>query len=99
MLEEVELFQRAVVLIGVFGSGLSNQIFCKPGTAVVELPVLPFWPSSFGRLASSLGLPYYVVPSVRSSHFHSIGPYNEQQLADVTNTVNQALDDLGYYYW
>lgn len=36
-LEQVELFRRAKVVVGLHGAGLSNLVFASPGTKVVEI--------------------------------------------------------------
>ena len=35
--EQVELFSQAELVIGATGAGMSNIIFCKPGTNVIAL--------------------------------------------------------------
>ncbi|MGE6419452.1 glycosyltransferase family 61 protein [Alteromonas macleodii] len=35
--EQVNLFSKASVVIGAHGAGLTNTMFCKPGTHVIEL--------------------------------------------------------------
>lgn len=35
--EQVELFQRAEIVVGPHGAGLTNLAYCRPGTAVLEI--------------------------------------------------------------
>jgi len=35
--EQIDLFSRARIVIGVHGAGLTNLMFCKPGTVAVEI--------------------------------------------------------------
>jgi len=58
--EQAELFSRADVVVGPHGGGLTNLLFCRPGTQVVELfPASGARPLSCYRVAAShLRLPY-----------------------------------------
>ena len=35
--QQIELFSKAKVIVGVTGSGLTNTVFCRPGTKVIEI--------------------------------------------------------------
>jgi len=37
VLEQIELFSNADVVIGTHGAGLANILFCKPNTKVIEI--------------------------------------------------------------
>lgn len=57
--EQVELFNSAGIIIGAHGGGLSNYVFCKPGTKVLE-----FYPDQYIRpifldVAQKRGLEYH----------------------------------------
>lgn len=62
--EQIELFARAEIVIGPHGGGLSNVVWCRPGTAVVELYGSDYVNPVFWGLSNSLDL----------RHYHVIGP-------------------------
>jgi Glycosyltransferase 61 len=60
-LDQVRLFDEADIVIGAHGSGLSNLVFCRAGTHVIELfsphyVTVPYW-----ALANQVGLNYSYV--------------------------------------
>ena len=62
MEQRAHLFSRARLLIGANGAGMTNMLFCPPGTPVIE--VAPTFPHPcYWILASALGLPYHVLIS------------------------------------
>jgi Glycosyltransferase 61/Nucleotide-diphospho-sugar transferase/Galactosyltransferase len=59
MIQQLQMFADASVVIGPHGAGLANIIAMQEGTAVVELQVAPA-NSCYMFLAFNLGLQYYV---------------------------------------
>lgn len=57
LLQQAQLFADADVVLGIHGGGLSNIIFCAPGTTVVELGKRASY--CFRRLASKMRLAYH----------------------------------------
>jgi hypothetical protein len=62
--EQIALFRRADIAIGYHGAGLSNTMYMKPGSVVVE--ILPYFDSRlapgtgiFPRLSGIIGLHHY----------------------------------------
>lgn len=52
-----ELFSRALVVVGPHGAGLTNVIWCQPGSVVIERPtVSTFQASIFSHLSLSVGV-------------------------------------------
>ena len=59
--EQIELFSRAEVVVGPHGGGLSNLVWCDPGTAVVELYGHDYVNPVFWKLSGTLGLRHHHV--------------------------------------
>ena len=57
---QVELMKETRVLVGPHGAGLTNMIFCAPGTLVLEIADLGFPNPNFYALASGLGHEYWL---------------------------------------
>ncbi|KAL7483199.1 hypothetical protein ACHAW6_008843 [Cyclotella cf. meneghiniana] len=68
IIDSVELFRSATVVVGVHGASLANVAFCRPGTTVVELGFegLP-QASHYRHLSSALGLKHVDVWLERDS--------------------------------
>ncbi|KAL4435565.1 hypothetical protein ABPG77_002528 [Micractinium sp. CCAP 211/92] len=60
--ETLALFQRARLVLGPHGAGLSHILFSAPGTAVVEFLFLADPPLMFWHTAAALGQPYWLLP-------------------------------------
>ena len=56
--EQIRLFGEASVVVGPHGSGLTNLLWCTPGTRVLELFHSRFTPPYFQYFCAVLGLPY-----------------------------------------
>ncbi len=69
LLEQIELFQQAELVIGNHGAGLTNIAFCRPGTKVVQLIPQNMGEINFRPLAlyANLDLRYMVCPSTPES--------------------------------
>ena len=61
-LEQVRLMRETAVLIGVHGAGMTNMLFLQEGMKVVEFLNDEHGDLCYFRLASCLGLPYFLVP-------------------------------------
>ncbi|NCY01460.1 MAG: glycosyltransferase family 61 protein [Planctomycetia bacterium] len=58
--EQLTVFHRAECVIGPHGAGLTNLVFCRPGTQVVEIGT-PYRPwSCFYEIAHHRGLDYHL---------------------------------------
>lgn len=76
MRDQIGLFRRARLVLGPHGAGLTNALYCAPGTALIEFPVVPPVLNFFGHLAMALDLDYWLVPEV-STHYqgnYTVGP-------------------------
>jgi hypothetical protein len=56
--EQVHLFQSAAMVLAQHGAGLSNLVFCSPGTKVVELFEPEFVNPCFAFLSAKMSLNY-----------------------------------------
>jgi capsular polysaccharide biosynthesis protein len=65
--EQINLFRGVRAIIGGHGAGLSNIVFCTPGTIVYELIPAHYQNACFNRLAQAVGLRY------RADLFESVG--------------------------
>lgn len=57
--QQVALLARAKVVVAPHGAGLTNLIFCQPGTIVVELFSPRYVPSYFWEIADLMNLQHY----------------------------------------
>eukprot|EP00946_MAST-07B_sp_MAST-7B-sp1_P000431 g431.t1 len=56
---QIEIFGRANIIVGLHGAALSNIVFAKPGTVILEIPLRPFSEGIyFKRIAQATGLCY-----------------------------------------
>jgi capsular polysaccharide biosynthesis protein len=68
--EQVRRFANADAVIAVHGAGLSNQLFCRPGTAVIELFPANCVKSTYLWLANRMKLQHHAL-------LGSAGDYNQ----------------------
>jgi hypothetical protein len=59
--EQIDVFNRAVIVVGTHGAGLANITFCPPDARLLELFPPSYRDSSFRLLSQSLGLGYGAV--------------------------------------
>jgi capsular polysaccharide biosynthesis protein len=59
--EQIDLFSRAEVVVGPHGGGLSNLVWCRPGTAVVELYANDYVNPVFWGLSENLQIRHHHV--------------------------------------
>eukprot|EP00050_Salpingoeca_kvevrii_P017310 m.63926 g.63926 ORF g.63926 m.63926 type:complete len:808 (-) comp7492_c0_seq2:39-2462(-) len=78
LLEQIELFRRARVLVGAHGAGLANSLFLHAPAAVVELPLFPIQRTVARTLATIFEFDYWIVPSATATQFFH---YNITQAA------------------
>jgi len=60
--QQVKLMSETQVLCGPHGAGLTNMLFCPPGTDIIEIADLTFPNPNFYALASALGHRYWLLP-------------------------------------
>lgn len=88
--EQIRLFRTASVVVGSHGAGLTNIVFCDPGTAVYELLPSHYTNACFCNLAYVCGLKYW------ADAFESAGQGLPNLRHWVSNTalVAQRLDEV-----
>lgn len=89
--EQVRLMDETAVLLAPHGAGLTNMIFCRPDTHVVEIADLGFPNPNFYALACAMGHHYWVVPAEALGDVHPL----EKDLRVGTEAVRKVLDQLG----
>lgn len=79
-LEQVNLFNRAEIIVAPHGAGLSNIVFCEKGVKIVEIigtsRVAPF----FVNIAQRMELKYYYLASKGFSSKEFIDKLNESNI-------------------
>ncbi|RLV48554.1 glycosyltransferase family 61 protein [Nocardioides mangrovicus] len=95
--EQAELFASADVVAGVLGAGLTNIVYCRPGTRLVEiLPRNLLFPAYY-KLAASCGLTY---SCVQGTEPHLPGrwrfPDTEADLVVDLDALGRQLDDAAH---
>jgi hypothetical protein len=58
---QVSLFRTAKLIIAPHGAGLSNLVFCEPGTKVLEIFNPDYHPSMYKELSARIGLNYEAI--------------------------------------
>ena len=90
--QQVELFRHARIVIGPHGAGLTNLLFCAPGTSVVEFPIVPMRLNHYGHLAAALDLDYWLVPGLEA-HYQGHYTITAENLAEVLSLVKRLLSE------
>jgi hypothetical protein len=92
LLEQVQLFRYSDGVVGPHGAALSNIVFCRPGSIVVELPTTEHSSMSFFQdISASLGLLHTIVPSAACDKEER---YNmtDSKMHQVVKTALEALN-------
>jgi hypothetical protein len=94
--EQATLFANAEVVVATHGAALSNLVFCRPGTTVIELLGPNTATPAFAELAWRRGLDYHLVmgtePTMPSRWWH--WQPDADTRVDVAG-LRRTLDDLG----
>ncbi|HSW76613.1 MAG TPA: glycosyltransferase family 61 protein [Candidatus Saccharimonadales bacterium] len=89
-LEQVELFHNAEVVIGAHGTGLTNILFCKPNTKVIEI-FQARCDTSFYYLGQGVGVDYTCIQTMEfSEHDKGGGASTEIPL----HIIQDIIDNL-----
>ncbi len=85
--EQIELFAGATHVIAAHGAGLTNIVFCRPATNILEIHMLPYISWCYRRLAGVYALNYgciWASATFRTAAIHDATYYLKPSfLADV----------------
>ena len=85
------MFKHARVVLGAHGAGLTNLVYCKPGTGLVLLPMNPHSDHTYSHMASALGFETWIVNEVSSNYYAHYGVISEEQIQLIVDTVERLL--------
>ena len=85
----LSLFGSANVVIGIHGAGLSNVLFCKPGTTLIEFGFTNPMGSHFEHVAKSLGMNYL--------KFFISNRFKHGMSTDVVKIKDEILDEAIHF--
>lgn len=73
LLEQMAMFHNAEIIITVYGAALTNSLFCKPNTRIIELNT-PFLQTKkhFEDIAECFNLNYSRYINTKSIHNHDL---------------------------
>jgi len=95
--EQMEIYSRAVVVVGAQGGGLANMIFCDEGTVMLEIPAFPYKLSENVRLATILNLTYASLPKAQLfNYYKSLNAYPQTLITNIIKSLENILLDKGY---
>jgi capsular polysaccharide biosynthesis protein len=87
MTEQAHMFHEASAIVAAHGAGLSNLVFCKPGTVVVEI-LPPRWMAPcFTALAIAAGCDYRHVVATEAPLSSGAGPNQANIQVSVTDLI------------
>lgn len=59
IMEQIEIFRNAAVLVASHGAGLANIVWCSPGTKIIEMFTSTVFNDCFSRLSSQVSCEHY----------------------------------------
>ncbi|MGB0562738.1 MAG: glycosyltransferase family 61 protein [Spirulinaceae cyanobacterium] len=96
VVEQAVLFNRAKVIVAPHGAGLTNLVFCAPGTTVIEIFSPNYVNACYYALSQQLGLNYYYLIGEGQPPPAGVDPHlaGDDILIDVAK-LRQLLDLAG----
>ena len=89
--EQIRMFRSAKVVISPHGAGLSNILFCQPGTTVIELPSHDSQLRYFQYISMAMGLTHVVTPDVTALFY---GAFNLTDTRVMDSLVDAVIERL-----
>ena len=83
--EQVAIFKASSQIVGIHGAGLSNAVFCKPGSTIIEIMDTRYPNNCFELLASNSELRYH---RILTDEGHS----GESQLQIILDEINTLFE-------
>ena len=91
--EQASLLSQAKVVITPHGSGLTNIVFCKPGTKIIELFSPDYINPCYWQLSNKCNLEYYYLLGQNLTE-SKLKPYKKEEINRRRNTCCDLLIDL-----
>ena len=70
--DQVAMMQQAAIVVAPHGAAITNILFCRPGTHVVEIADLSFPNPNFYALASAMGHRYWILNADSVGDMHPL---------------------------
>jgi tetratricopeptide (TPR) repeat protein len=94
-LAEQSLYMAAAdVIVAPHGAGLTNLVFCQPGTKVLEIFSPNFHPNYYWALSNICGLDHYYLMGEVLVNYHTDNPIHQDILVNVAQ-LEQLIDIAG----
>jgi len=90
MTEQIALFTGATHVVAAHGAGLTNIVFCKPVTKILEIHMLPYISWCYRRLAGVFGLTYGCIWA--SATFRTVGIHDATYYLEPSSLANVLTD-------
>jgi len=101
VVEQAKYFAKATVIIAAHGAALTNAVFCKPGTRIIEIHG-PFTASCFWIVSNYMELKHYTYltnksrKSIRKLHgqdlYSSLEEFRLKPLSMAVNELSEIID-------
>lgn len=97
VVEQAALLAHAKVVVAPHGGGLTNTVFCNPGTKVIEIFSPNYVYPCYWLISNQIGLEYYYLLGENPEGFylHKL-LYPDARLEDIFVNVNQLLKILRF---
>eukprot|EP01124_Arcella_intermedia_P030060 TRINITY_DN6492_c0_g1_i1.p1 TRINITY_DN6492_c0_g1~~TRINITY_DN6492_c0_g1_i1.p1 ORF type:complete len:641 (+),score=156.36 TRINITY_DN6492_c0_g1_i1:44-1966(+) len=89
--EQIELFKSATIIVAPHGAGLTNMLWSRPGTSVIQFPMNPNTDNCFGYLAMALDIDYWIVPQINSYYYGQFNALDQLGIRAITNVLQTIL--------